>query len=188
MGFGKGLIIGALGALGAVFAAAAISVIREDRRNKMASATDNDLDEKSDADSNKQIVVTGRSGSGKTKLISLLKSEDNEITFKEISFSPEYIADNCSEMKSNLIHSDSLIYCISMDNQSSEDISTINTFVNSGIKVVVVLTKGDIVSKEQADTFEHAVAEAFSNNESVIVIGESDDAKSKILDAVMLEE
>lgn|SRR5574344_34428 len=198
MGFGKGLIVGALGALGAVFTAAAISVIIEKKRNKVFADTDLDNDpETSDdaepaAKTQKQIVVAGRRSSDTGKIISLLSgaegSEENEITFKEMLFTSECIADNCRTIKSNLVNSDSVIYCISVADQKIEDIAAVNTLTASGIKVVAVITGSDAVSKEQADSFKRTVAASFSSSESVIVITEGDDFRSKILDAVTLEE
>jgi hypothetical protein len=198
MGFGKGLIVGALGALGAVFTAAAISVIIEKKRNKVFAATDSNDDpaagdgDEPPAKTQKQIVVTGRSSSDTAKIISLLtgaeESEENEITFKEILLTSEGIADNCAMIKSNLVNSDSVIYCISAADQKIEDVAAVNTLTASGIKVVAVITGSDAVSKEQADSFKRTVAASFSSSESVIVITEGDDFRSKILDAVTLEE
>lgn len=198
MGLGKGIVLGALGALGAVFAAATISVLIEDKRNKELSDIDSnddlDADNVTDASAKTQIqvVVTGRSKFDTARIISLLNgteySEDNEITFKETLFSSECTADNCSVIKSNLLNSNSVIYCISAEDQNFEDITAVNTLTANGIKVIAVITGIDAVSKEQMDSVKRTVAKNFSDSESVIVIIESDDCGSKIINAVTLEE
>ena len=198
MGLGKGIVLGALGALGAVFAAATISVLIEDKRNKELSDIDSnddlDADNVTDASAKTQIqvVVTGRSKFDTARIISLLNgteySEDNEITFKETLFSSECTAENCSVIKSNLLNSNSVIYCISAEDQNFEDITAVNTLTANGIKVIAVITGIDAVSKEQMDSVKRTVAENFSDSESVIVIIESDDCGSKIINAVTLEE